>query len=174
MSFKVLVSDPLAAEGIAILKEFCDVDEKADLSEDELVRIIGEYDALIVRSGTQVTARIIQAADRMKYIGRAGVGVDNIDCEAATRKGIIVSNAPEGNTLAATEHTIAMMMAMARTMRCSMAMVCSPLYGKWKYRLIGRHSPERVFADVWLTFAGTCACRCMANGGWQRYSIRSL
>ena len=129
MSFKVLVSDPLAAEGIAILKEFCDVDEKADLSEDELVRIIGEYDALIVRSGTQVTARIIQAADRMKYIGRAGVGVDNIDCEAATRKGIIVSNAPEGNTLAATEHTIAMMMAMARNIPQANA---SLKKGEWK------------------------------------------
>ena len=71
MSFKVLVSDPLAKEGVDILKGFCDVDEKADLSEDELVKIIGEYDALIVRSGTQVTARIIEAADKMKYIGRA-------------------------------------------------------------------------------------------------------
>ncbi|HJK19466.1 MAG TPA: phosphoglycerate dehydrogenase, partial [Methanocorpusculum sp.] len=91
MSFKVLVSDPLAKEGVDILKGFCDVDEKADLSEDELVKIIGEYDALIVRSGTQVTARIIEAADKMKYIGRAGVGVDNIDCDAATKKGIIVS-----------------------------------------------------------------------------------
>jgi len=129
VSFKVLVSDPLAAEGIAILKEFCDVDEKADLSEDELVKIIGEYDALIVRSGTQVTARIIQAADRMKYIGRAGVGVDNINCEAATRKGIIVSNAPEGNTLAATEHTIAMMMAMARNIPQANA---SLKKGEWK------------------------------------------
>ncbi|HJJ86101.1 MAG TPA: phosphoglycerate dehydrogenase, partial [Methanocorpusculum sp.] len=69
MTFKVLVSDPLAVEGVNILKEFSEVDEKADLSEDELVKIIGEYDALIVRSGTQVTARIIEAADKMKYIG---------------------------------------------------------------------------------------------------------
>lgn len=129
MSFKVLVSDPLAKEGVAILKEFAEVDEKADLSEDELVKIIGEYDALIVRSGTQVTARIIEAADKMKYIGRAGVGVDNIDTDAATKKGIIVSNAPEGNTLAATEHTIAMMMALARNIPQATA---SLKKGEWK------------------------------------------
>jgi D-3-phosphoglycerate dehydrogenase len=129
VSFKVLVSDPLAKEGVDILKGFCEVDEKADLSEDELVKIIGEYDALIVRSGTQVTARIIDAADKMKYIGRAGVGVDNIDTDAATRKGIIVSNAPEGNTLAATEHTIAMMMALARNIPQATA---SLKRGEWK------------------------------------------
>ena len=129
MTFKVLVSDPLAVEGINILKEVCEVDEKADLSEDELVKIIGNYDALIVRSGTQVTARIIEAADNMKYIGRAGVGVDNIDTEAATKKGIIVSNAPEGNTLAATEHTIGMMMALARNIPQASA---SLKKGEWK------------------------------------------
>lgn len=129
MTFKVLVSDPLAVEGINILKEVCEVDEKADLSEDELVKIIGNYDALIVRSGTQVTARIIEAADKMKYIGRAGVGVDNIDTDAATKKGIIVSNAPEGNTLAATEHTIGMMMALARNIPQASA---SLKKGEWK------------------------------------------
>ncbi len=129
MTFKVLVSDPLAAEGINILKEVCEVDQKTDLSEDELVKIIGNYDALIVRSGTQVTARIINAADKMKYIGRAGVGVDNIDTQAATKKGIIVSNAPEGNTLAATEHTIGMMMALARNIPQATA---SLKRGEWK------------------------------------------
>lgn len=129
MSFKVLVSDPLAKEGVAILKEFAEVDEITDLSEDELVKIIGKYDALIVRSGTQVTAKIIDAADKMKYIGRAGVGVDNIDVDAATKKGIIVSNAPEGNTLAATEHTIAMMMALARNIPQANASLKS---GEWK------------------------------------------
>jgi len=129
VTFKVLVSDPLAKEGVDILKKVCEVDEKADLSEDELVKIIGQYDALIVRSGTQVTARIIQAADKMKYIGRAGVGVDNIDTDAATKKGIIVSNAPEGNTLAATEHTIGMMMALARNIPQATA---SLKKGEWK------------------------------------------
>jgi D-3-phosphoglycerate dehydrogenase len=90
------------------------VDVKIEQSEDELVKIIGKYDALLVRSGTEVTARIIEAGKNLKFIGRAGAGVDNIDTDAATRKGIIVANAPEGNTLAATEHTMAMMYALAR------------------------------------------------------------
>jgi D-3-phosphoglycerate dehydrogenase len=114
VKFKVLVSDPLADEGLSILRERCDVDVRTELPEDELVRIIGNYDALVVRSGTTVTARIIEAGKRLKIIGRAGVGVDNIDVEAATRRGIPVVNSPEGNTLAATEHTMAMMLALAR------------------------------------------------------------
>jgi D-3-phosphoglycerate dehydrogenase len=110
----VLVSDPLAEEGIEILRKECEVDVKTDLSENELVKIIGNYDALLVRSGTEVTARIIEAGKKLRFIGRAGAGVDNIDTDAATRKGIIVANAPEGNTLAATEHTMAMMLSLAR------------------------------------------------------------
>ena len=113
-NFKVLVSDPLAEEGLEILRKAFDVDVKTDLKEDELIRILGDYDALLVRSGTDVNAKVIEAGKRLKFIGRAGVGVDNIDVEAATRKGIIVANAPEGNTLAATEHTMAMMQALAR------------------------------------------------------------
>ncbi len=111
---RVLVSDPLAEEGLEILKKACDVDVKTDLKEDELCRIIGDYDALLVRSGTEVTAKVIEAGKRLRFIGRAGAGVDNIDTDAATRKGIIVANAPEGNTLAATEHTMAMMLSLAR------------------------------------------------------------
>ena len=112
--FRVLVSDPLAEEGLEILQKVCDVDVKTDLKEDELCRIIGDYDALLVRSGTEVTAKVIEAGTRLRFIGRAGAGVDNIDTDAATRKGIIVANAPEGNTLAATEHTMAMMLSLAR------------------------------------------------------------
>jgi D-3-phosphoglycerate dehydrogenase / 2-oxoglutarate reductase len=112
--FRVLVSDPLAEEGLEILQKVCDVDVKTDLKEDELCRIIGDYDALLVRSGTEVTAKVIEAGKRLRFIGRAGAGVDNIDTDAATRKGIIVANAPEGNTLAATEHTMAMMLSLAR------------------------------------------------------------
>jgi len=113
-NFRVLVSDPLAEEGLEILKKACDVDVKTELKEDELCRIIGDYDALLVRSGTEVTAKVIEAGKRLRFIGRAGAGVDNIDTDAATRKGIIVANAPEGNTLAATEHTMAMMLSLAR------------------------------------------------------------
>lgn len=114
--FNILVTDPLSRQGIQALLDAEDVqvDEKTDLSKNELIDVIGHYDALLVRSGTQVTADILEAADQLKVIGRAGVGVDNIDLEAATRKGIIVVNAPDGNTIAATEHTLAMMMATAR------------------------------------------------------------
>jgi D-3-phosphoglycerate dehydrogenase len=111
---KVLVSDPLAEEGLVILRAAVDVDVRTDLKEDELLRIIGDYDALLVRSSTDVNAKVIAAGKKLKFIGRAGVGVDNIDMDAATRKGIIVANAPEGNTLAATEHTMAMMQSLAR------------------------------------------------------------
>jgi len=111
---RVLVSDPLAEEGLEILRKACDVDVRTDLKEDELCRILGDYDALLVRSGTDVNAKVIAAGKRLKFIGRAGVGVDNINVDAATRQGIIVANAPEGNTLAATEHTMAMMLSLAR------------------------------------------------------------
>jgi len=111
---KVLVSDLLSNEGLEILKEHFTVDVSTGLFEDELVKIIKDYDALVIRSGTQVTQKIIEAADKLKVIGRAGVGVDNVDVDAATNKGIIVTNSPEGNMISAAEHTIAMMMSMSR------------------------------------------------------------
>lgn len=114
VTWKVLVGDELAEEGLAIIRKECQTDIRIGLSEDELVGIIGDYDAILVRSGTQVTSRVIEAGTRLRFIGRAGAGVDNINMEAATRRGIIVANAPEGNTLAATEHTMAMMLALAR------------------------------------------------------------
>ena len=112
---KVLVSDPIAPEGIEILRRVADVDVKTGLSKEELADIIGEYDALAVRSETKVTADILAQAGKLKIIGRAGVGVDNIDVEAATARGILVVNSPEGNTLAAAELTFAMLLALARS-----------------------------------------------------------
>jgi len=129
VKYRVLVSDPLAEEGIDILKEFCDVDVNTGLTEDQLVAIIGDYDGLLVRSGTEVTAQVIDAGAKLKFIGRAGAGVDNIDTDAATRRGIIVANAPEGNTLAATEHTMAMMLSLARNIPQATA---SLKKGEWK------------------------------------------
>lgn len=112
---KVLVSDKLNESGLEILKQVAEVDYKPGLSPDELKNIIKDYSALLVRSQTIVTKEVIEAcSSNMKIIGRAGVGVDNIDLEAATNKGIIVVNSPEGNTTAAAEHTITMMMSMAR------------------------------------------------------------
>lgn len=111
---KILVTDPVAQAGVDILAKEFPVDSRQKLAPEALVEIIGDYDALVVRSETKVTKEVIAAAQNLKVIGRAGVGVDNIDVEAATQKGIIVLNAPEGNTVAATEHTVAMMLAMAR------------------------------------------------------------
>jgi D-3-phosphoglycerate dehydrogenase len=112
---KVLASDKLSKDGIAVFeKAGLQIDLKTGLPEDELVRIIPEYDALIVRSETKVTPKIIKAGKKLKIIGRAGVGVDNIDLPSATEQGIIVVNSPEGNTIAAAEHTLAMMLSMAR------------------------------------------------------------
>lgn len=112
---KVLVTDKLNESGLEILKQVADVDYKPGISAEELKKIIKNYNALLVRSQTKVTKEIIDACSKdMKIIGRAGVGVDNIELDAATTKGIIVVNSPEGNTTAAAEHTIAMMMSLAR------------------------------------------------------------
>src|SRR5207302_8791992 len=110
---RVLVSDPIAEEGIERLRQVAEVDVKTGLTPDELKRIIGDYDALAVRSETKVTADIIAEAGNLKIIGRAGVGVDNIDVKAATEKGIVVVNSPEGNTIAAAELTVAMLLSLA-------------------------------------------------------------
>jgi len=114
--YKVLVSDPISDLGIQKLVDAQDViiDKKPGLSEDELVAIIGDYDALLVRSQTTVTEKILTAGKKLKVVGRAGVGVDNINLEAATKLGVIVINAPDGNTITTCEHTFAMMMAVAR------------------------------------------------------------
>ena len=111
---KVLIADPVADEGINILRSDTQVDIKTGLKPEELISIIGDYEALIVRSQTRVTAEVIEAGKKLQVIARAGVGVDNIDLDEATRRGIVVVNAPTGNTISAAEHTIALMLAMAR------------------------------------------------------------
>jgi D-3-phosphoglycerate dehydrogenase len=111
---RILVADTLAQEGIDFLRERHEVEVRTGLSEDELVEAVRGYGALVVRSQTQVTARVIDAADRLEVIGRAGVGVDNIDVEAATRRGVIVVNAPLANTISTAEHAFGLMLAVAR------------------------------------------------------------
>ena len=111
---RILVSDDVSEKGVAILREHFDVDIKTNMPPEELIACIGEYDGLITRSQTQVTEEVIAAATNLKVIGRAGVGVDNINIPAATARGIVVCNAPEGNTIAAVEHTIGMMLAVTR------------------------------------------------------------
>lgn len=127
---RILVSDPIAEDG---LREFrshgMDVDVRTGLDPAELKKIIDGYDALVVRSETKVTRDLMSAATRLQVIGRAGVGVDNIDLEAATERGIVVVNAPTGNTISAAEHTIALMLAMARHIPAAHASLKS---GKWE------------------------------------------
>ncbi|ACK73136.1 D-3-phosphoglycerate dehydrogenase [Gloeothece citriformis PCC 7424] len=111
---KVLVSDPIDQVGIDILSQVAQVDVQTKLSPEELIKIIPEYDALMLRSQTKVTKEVVEAGTQLKIIGRAGVGVDNIDVPAATRQGIVVVNSPEGNTIAAAEHALAMMLSLSR------------------------------------------------------------
>ncbi|MCK4618007.1 phosphoglycerate dehydrogenase, partial [Candidatus Aerophobetes bacterium] len=113
---KVLISDPLAREGIDRLRkeDGFRIREAPGLPQEELIRTIPEYDALIVRSETKVTEEVIRAASRLKVIGRAGTGLDNIDITSATKRGIIVMNTPGGNTISAAEHTISMILALSR------------------------------------------------------------
>ena len=126
---RILVAEPVAQEGVELLRAHHDVDERPGLSRTELCAILPDYDALIVRSQVQVDAELIAAATRLVVIGRAGVGVDNVDLDAATRAGIMVVNAPTGNTIAAAEHTLALLYGLARRTAPADASVRR---GEWK------------------------------------------
>jgi len=115
-STRILVADPIAEDGVARLRAAGEVDVAVGLDPAALRDRIAQYDALVVRSETKVTAELLDAAPRLRVVGRAGVGVDNIDIAAATQRGVLVLNAPTGNTIAATEHAIAMMLALARNL----------------------------------------------------------
>jgi D-3-phosphoglycerate dehydrogenase len=133
---KVLITEPFENEGKEILiKEGFQVDEVGKISKEELLNIISPYDVLIVRSGTKVTREVIEKGENLKIIGRAGVGLDNIDIEAATEYGIIVMNAPEGNTISAAEHTIALIFSLARNIPIANQTLKN---GKWeKKKFVG-------------------------------------
>jgi len=129
---KILVTDGLSEDGLALLKSASEieVEEKKGISKEDLARIVSEYDGLIVRSGTKVTKEIIEASNgSLKIIGRAGIGVDNIDIETATKNGIVVMNTPEANAITTAEHTITLMMSLARNIPQAHASVVA---GKWE------------------------------------------
>ena len=135
---KVLVSDTLSEIGVNIFKEAkgIEVDVKTGLTPDELKEIIGQYDGLAIRSATKVTSEIIDAAHNLKVIGRAGIGLDNVDIPAASRRGIVVMNTPEGNTITTAEHTMSMIMSLSRNIPQATASLKA---GKWeKKKLEGR------------------------------------
>src|SRR5204862_6689603 len=108
---RVLVREPIADAGIDLLRQHFDVDVD---TESDLAEKIGDYDAIVIRSATKLTADLIERAGRLKVIGRAGVGVDNVDVEVATRRGIVVANAPESTVVSAAEHTIGLLVALSR------------------------------------------------------------
>ncbi len=128
---KVLVSDSLAKEGIEILQqaEGIEVEVKVGLPPEELKKIIRDYQGLVIRSATKVTAEIIEAAENLKVIGRAGAGLDNVDIPAATKRNIVVMNTPGGNTISAAEHAISLMFSLARRIPQSTS---SMKVGKWE------------------------------------------
>ncbi|HRY38477.1 MAG TPA: NAD(P)-dependent oxidoreductase, partial [Smithellaceae bacterium] len=132
---RVLVSDAMASEVAEILGNVPDVkvDVKTGMKPDELKAVIKDYDALIVRSSTKVTAEIIEAATKLVAIGRAGAGVDNIDIPAASKHGIVVMNTPGGNTVTTAEHTIAMMVSLARKIPQATASMKAGLWEKTKF-----------------------------------------
>ncbi|MBI3801337.1 MAG: phosphoglycerate dehydrogenase, partial [Deltaproteobacteria bacterium] len=116
MSHKVLITDPLAQQGLDRLSAYADlaVDLRPGLSPEELVRQIPPYEGLIIRSGTRVTKDALAAATNLRVVGRAGIGVDNIDVEAATKRGIVVMNTPGGNNVTTAEHALSLLLALAR------------------------------------------------------------
>jgi D-3-phosphoglycerate dehydrogenase / 2-oxoglutarate reductase len=126
---RILVVEPLAAQGLELLRAHHEVVERLGLPRDEIVSILPDYDALVVRSQVKVDAGMIAAGTRLVVIGRAGVGVDNVDLEAATRAGVTVVNAPTGNTIAAAEHTLALLYGLARRIAAADA---SMRRGEWK------------------------------------------
>jgi len=160
---RILITDKLAQEGIDLLNSMDGVEAvvKTGVSEDELAKIIGEHDGLIVRSGTKVTAKVLANPGKLKGVARAGVGVDNIDIREATRKGIVVMNTPGGNTLSAAEHTMALMLSMSR----NVVPACNSLKaGAWdRKKYMGNQLNAKVLGVIGLGRIGTAVAK-MARG----------
>ena len=159
-TLKILITDRIAQEGIDLLRTQlpeAQVDERIGIKPEQLLAIIGDYTALIVRSETQVTADVLAAAKNMKIVGRAGVGVDNINTEAATRLGIIVVNSPTGNIIAAAEHSVAMLMALARHIPAANASVKA---GKWeKSKFLGVEVRHKTLGVIGLGKVGMAVAK---------------
>jgi D-3-phosphoglycerate dehydrogenase / 2-oxoglutarate reductase len=160
---KVLITDKLAKEGINLLNSFEGVEAvvKTGISEDELSEIIGQYDGLIIRSDTKVTAKVLSKPGKLKAVARAGVGIDNVDVPEATRKGIIVMNTPGGNTLSAAEHTMALILASSR----NVIPACNSLKaGAWdRKKYTGNQLNNKVLGLIGLGRIGMAVAQ-MAKG----------
>ena len=158
---RILVPEKVSADGLALLKDLCEVDIRLGISADELVALIPSYHGLIVRSETKVTAPVLAAGRKLKVVARAGVGVDNIDVKAATANGIIVVNSPSGNILAAAEHTVALLMATARNVGRADGTLKA---GKWERgKLVGIEVGRKTLGIIGLGKVGLNVAR-MAVG----------
>ncbi len=161
---KVLISDNLSPRGVEILKKAgLEVDARSKTSVEEIEKIIGDYDALIIRSATKVTAGLLEKAAKLKVVGRAGSGLDNVDIPAATKKGVAVMNTPGGNTVTTAEHTIGMLFACARMIPQAYASLRD---GKWeKKKFEGVELFEKTMGIIGLgAIGGVVAIRCVAMG----------
>ncbi|KAJ9385504.1 hypothetical protein DTO063F5_4279 [Paecilomyces variotii] len=158
---KALVAEKLSTEGLALLRETLEVHERHKLSPEQLLAIIPHYDALLVRSETKVTAGLLRAAKKLKVVARAGVGVDNIDVEEASKLGIVVVNSPSGNVEAAAEHTIALMLSLAR----NIPLACSGLKaGQWeRSNLVGVEVKGKTLGVIGLGKVGLTVAK-LAKG----------
>jgi len=132
--YKVLVAEPIADAGVELLRERFEVELGSDWSAEELAERIGAYEGIVIRSATRLDAELIERAERLRVIGRAGIGVDNVDVAAATRRGIVVANAPQSNVVAAAEHTFALMLALARRIPQAHASLTA---GRWERARFG-------------------------------------
>jgi D-3-phosphoglycerate dehydrogenase / 2-oxoglutarate reductase len=159
---RILVADPIAEDGVTRLRAAGEVDVMTGLEPGALRERIGDYDALVVRSETKVTAEVFAAAPRLRVVGRAGVGVDNIDIEAATRHGVLVLNAPTGNTIAATEHVIAMMLALARNLPAADRSLHAGLWERSKF--MGIELREKTLGVLGLGKIGSEVARIAREG----------
>lgn len=163
--YRVLVTDTIDQAGIDILKSVAEVDYKTKLTETQICGIIEQYDALLVRSGTQVNERIIAAGKRLRIIGRAGVGVDNVDVKIATENGIFVVNSPLGNTVAAAEHTLALMLSLCRHVAAADASVRDKQWNRAKF--IGTQLQHKVLGIVGLGQVGTHVAKVAREMGME-------
>lgn len=137
---RVLVTEPLAAAGLMRLREQVEADEKFELGAEELLEVINSYDALIIRSATQVDQKLLEHASKLKVVGRAGIGLDNVDVDACTRRGIVVVNAPQSNVLSAAEHTFALMLAQARNVPQAHASLIKGSWARERYQGVELHA----------------------------------
>ena len=151
---KVLVSDKLSETGLEILRgcSVIEVDVKTGMKPEELIKTIPDYEGIIIRSGTKVTADVLKAAKKLKIVGRAGAGVDNVDINAASKKGVAVENTPGGNTVTTGEHTIALMCALARNIPQGTASVKS---GNWDRKLAGVELMDKTLGVVGIGRVGS-------------------